>query len=148
MDTITYSKNKNLIKRNYLISFTCINSIVIGFVFLITMKTEANVIKLIIFVCVILLCANIRLTFSYFKEIRSLDSMDTYYGLDKSNRKKLLLAILSLLACTMVGGFLLFVKGMVWVGIGILIVSSYTYLFFHKKLLKKSGEVVQPDCQT
>jgi hypothetical protein len=138
MNTITYSENKNRIKRNYLIIFTCVNSVVIGIAFLITMKAEVNVTKLIIFVCLMLLCANIRLTFSYFKEIRSLDSMKTYYGLDKSDRKKLILAILLLLVCTMLGGFLLFLKGMVWVGIGILIVSAYTYLFFHKKLLKKS----------
>ena len=138
MNTKASNKDKNHLRRNYLIILAFINSIFIGIIFLITLKVEVNVIKLIIFVCLMFLYVNVRFIFSYFKVARSLASVKTYYDLDKSDRKKLICAILLLLSSTVLGVFLLFAKEMVWCGIGILIVSSYTYLFFHNKLFRTS----------
>ncbi len=129
-------KNKNQIIRGYIIAFSCVNSIIISVIILIMLKGNVDVLKLIIFVCISLLPSNILLTFLYFKKVRSLDSKKNYYDLDKNDRKKLMMSALILLVGTVLGVFLLFVNGMMWVGIGILIVSAYTYLCSHMKLLK------------
>lgn len=144
MNVKTSSKNKNRIKRNFLIYLTCVNSIFISLIFIATLKLEVNTAKFLIVVCLMLLYVNIRLTLSYFKSVRSLDPIKTYDDLDKSNRKKYIMVILLSLAGTVLGGFLLFVKGMEWIGVGILIVDVCTFSYFHKKLLKNSGGNIPP----
>ena len=141
MSAITYSMDKNRLKRNYIIIFTFINSIFIGIVFLITLKVEVNVTKLIIFVCIMFFYVNVRLIFSYFKATQSLPSMKTYYDLDKSDRKKYIMAVIILLAFTLLGIFLISVKGMLLIGIGVMIVNGYTFIYFHKRLLKEARKI-------
>lgn len=138
MNVEASSKNKNRIKRKYIINLLCVNFI-IGMFFLIPLKAEVNVIKFLIVICLIFIYVNIRLSFSYFKLIRSLDLIKTFEDLDKSIRKKYIMVFLLSLACTVLGGFLLFVKGMGWIGVGILIVNAFAFRYFHKKLYKKSN---------
>lgn len=141
MGEITYSKNQNRLKRNYLVIFTFINFIFIGIVFLITLKVEVNVTKLIIFVCIMFFYVNVRFVFSYFKAIQSLTSMKTYYDLDKNDRNKYLIAVLILLGTTLLSIFLIFVKGMLLIGLGVMIVNGYTFIYFHKRLLKGTRKI-------
>lgn len=130
---IASSENKKQIKRKFLIYLTIANAIFISLIFLATLKLEVNVAKFLIVVCLMLLYVNIHLTLSYFKSVRSMDPIKTYDDLDKNNSKKYIMFILLSIAGTVLGGFLLFVKGMEWIGVGILIVDVCTFRYFHKR---------------
>lgn len=70
-----------------------------------------------------------------------MDPSKSYDDMDKNNnRKKYLIFIFLSLAGTVLGGFLLFVKGMEWIGVGILIMDVCAFRYFHKKLLKNSAK--------
>lgn len=133
MNVIASSENKKQIKRKFLIYLTIANAIFISLIFLATLKLEVNVAKFLIVVCLMLLYVNIHLTLSYFKSVRSMDPIKTYDDLDKNNSKKYIMFILLSIAGTVLGGFLLFVKGMEWIGVGILIVDVCTFRYFHKR---------------
>ena len=105
-----YSKNR--IKRNYQIKLICINSLVISFIIFVTLQAELNVSRIIIFACFALLPLNMLLTFSYFKEVRPLESKRSFEDMNKIDRKKYMMVNVLCIAGFVLGGFLLFLKGM------------------------------------
>ena len=137
--------SKNKIKRNYLIKLICVNSLVVSFIILITLQADVKVTRIIIFACLTLLPSNMLFTFSYFKKVRSLDSIRTFKDMDKSDRKKYMMVNLMCIAGTVLGGSLLFIKGMGWIGVGILNINLFIFLYYCNKLLKKPGrDTIKP----
>ncbi|MBT6228655.1 MAG: hypothetical protein HOI47_18595 [Candidatus Scalindua sp.] len=143
MNMKAYSKNR--IKRNYQIKLICINSLVISFIIFVTLQAELNVSRIIIFACFALLPLNMLLTFSYFKEVRPLESKRTFEDMNKIDRKKYMMVNVLCIAGFVLGGFLLFLKGMGWIGVGILNINLFAFLYYCNKLLKKPGEDIPRD---
>lgn len=116
----------------------CVNSISVCFVILVLhYNNEVNFWNIIIFICLIVIGINVRFTFLYFKEVRSVNTkLKTFCYLSKNAKRKYNIILLVLSVICLFGFFLFFIKGLVLIGIGIMITSGYALIYFLKSTFK------------
>jgi hypothetical protein len=129
----TSNKRKSFIKRH--LDLICINAAAIIFFIVASPRAEFSKANLIIGIFLFFFFINIRLIFNCFKILRSLDSIEKH-DFDRSDNKKITIA-LSILASIMgLSVFLIIVKGMVWTGVALLLVSGCVFIYYEYTIRK------------
>ncbi len=144
----TVNKRKSFIKRN--IDLICINAAAIVLFIVASPRTVFTKTNLIIGISLFFFSINIRLIFNCFKFFRSLDSLEKR-DFDRSDDKKITIAVSILASLLVLSVFLIIVKGMVWTGVAILLVSGCVFIYYqytirkvvYKKKLERDGDTEQ-----
>ena len=142
MNLNTSNKRKSFIKRH--LDLICINAAAIIFFIVVSQSTVFSKAKLIIGIFIFFFFINIRLVFNCVKILRSLDSIEKH-DFDRSDNKKIMIALLILASIMGLSVFLIITKAMIWTGIVIMLVSGCIFLCYeytikkaiHKRKLSK-----------
>lgn len=133
MDTSNTTNRKNFIKRN--LDLICINvAAIILFIFVLPGSAFSKK-DIMISVCPFFFLINIRLIFKCFKILRSLDSIEKH-DFDRSDNRKLMIAASILASIMVLSVFLIVVKGMVWAGVVVLLVSGSIFIYYDYTIKK------------
>ncbi len=141
MNLNTSNKRKYFIKRH--LDLICINAAAIIFFIFVSQSAVFSKAKLIIGIFLFFFLINIRLAFNCVKILRSLDSIEKH-DFNRSDNKKIMIALLILASIMGLSVFLIIIKAMIWTGIVIMLLGGCVFLYYeytirksvHKKKVK------------
>ena len=138
--TIEVSGNVKRAKRVFLACLVFINLFIPLLILLaIATSKEVDVIKISIFACITWLPLNVAFAILYLRvgNAKSLKTMKAFDDMGKRDRKNLTKAAVLLCIPTALE-IVLIIKGAVLIGCVLMCISLFAYIYYQKKLLRKS----------